>query len=221
MNGYINGGSQQVKRKGVEARKKHAEMVEMGRRRMNGKQRREVLEGMLVDNTDTEMLGSSAHTKQRKDLLVDNQVGSSSSCGESVGEEEAENRNEVQDEDSSDDSSEDSSSEESSSSDDDEEQGSWPQSHQQYNPGGGHQYPSGFPGPSQLQNPPSQFQGPPFPSHQQFHPNVQYQTQWQQQQQQANLAWYQNWSASVQLQRQQVTRLDSNLKLQVQIQNMA
>ena len=219
MNGYNNGGSQQVKRKGVEARKKHAEMVEMGRRRMNGKQRREVLEGMLVDNTDTEMLGSSAHTEQRrKDLLVDNQVGSSSSCGESVGEEEAENRNEVQDEDSSDDSSEDSSSEESSSSDGDEEQGSWPQSHQQYNPGGGHQYPSGFPGPSQFQNPPSQFQGPTFPSHQQFHQNVQYQTQWQQQ---ANLAWYQNWSASVQLQRQQVSRLNSNLELQVQIQNMA
>merc|ERR1712210_209963 len=120
-------------------------MVEMGRRRMKGKQRREVLEGMLVD----EMLGSSDCTKQRKDLLVDNQVGSSSSCGESVGEEEAENRNEVQDENSSDDSSEDSSSEESSSSDDDE-QGSWPQSHQQYNLGGQqhrHQYPSGFPGP--------------------------------------------------------------------------
>ena len=178
----------------------------MGRRRMKGKQRRGVLEGMLVDNTDTEMVGSSAHTKQRKDLLVDNQVESSSSCGESVGEEEAENRNEVQDEDSSDDSSEDSSSEESSSSDGDEEQGSWPQSHQQYNLGGQqhrHQYPSGFPGPSQFQNPPSQFQGPPFPSHQQFHPNVQYQNQWQQQQ--ANLAWYHNWYASVQLQRQQVT----------------
>ena len=191
---------------------------------MKGKQRKEVLEGMLVDNTNTKMLGANTNTKvlaantntNRKEMLVEKQVGSISSCGESVSEEELENRSELnaKDEDSTEDSSEDSSSEEeSSSSDDGEEQGCWPQSHQ-YNPGGGQQqrgqHPSGFPGPSQFQTPPHphQFQNPPFPAHppfppHQFQPNVQYQHQWQQQQ--ANLAWYQNWCASVQLQRQQVT----------------
>jgi len=210
-----------VKRKGTAARKKHAEVVEMGRGMMKGKQRKEVLEGMLVDDTNTKMLAANTNTKiladnsntKRKELLVEKQVGSISSCGESVSEEELENRSELdsKDEDSTEDSSEDSSSEEeSSSSDDDEEQGCWPQSHQ-YNPGGGQQqrgqHPSGFPGPSQFQNPPSHFQHPPFAAHppfppHQFQQNVQYQNQWQQQQ--ANLAWYQNWCASVQLQRQQV-----------------
>merc|ERR550517_1811226 len=50
-----------VKRKGTEARKKQAGVVEMGRKMMKGKQRREVLEGMLVDNTNT-----------NTDVLVDN-----------------------------------------------------------------------------------------------------------------------------------------------------
>ena len=79
-------------------------MVETGRRMIKGKQRREVLEGMLVDNTNTKMLGANTNTKvlgantntnQRKELLVDKQVGSISSCGESVSEEEQENRNEL------------------------------------------------------------------------------------------------------------------------------
>merc|ERR1712181_181355 len=156
----------------------------------------------------------------RKELQIDEQLGCSSRRGGKrsgqVSEEELENMNELNakdEESSSEDSSEDSSSEdESSSSDDyyDEEQASWSQSHQ-YHTGAGQQqrqqHPSGFPGPSQFQNPPHQFQNPPFAAHppfppHQFQQNGQYQQQWQQQQ--VNLAWYQNWCASVQLQRQQV-----------------
>ena len=203
---------------------------------MKGKQRKEVLEGMLVDNTNTnnEMLVDNSNTKMpgtntklREESLVDKQVVSLLSCGENVGDEENVNRLQAKDEDSSEDSSEHSSSEDdeeegSSSSDDDgdEEQAFWRQSHQ-YSPGGGQQYgphhPSGFPGPSQFQNPASwfqnpasQFQNPSFPAHprlppHQFQQNAHYQNQWQQQQQQENLVWYQNWCASLQLQRQQVT----------------
>merc|ERR1719447_1045189 len=87
-----------VKRKGAEARKKQAEMVEMGRRMMKGKQRKEVLEGMLADNTNTnnEMLvdnsntnmpgtNTNANAKQREESLVVKQVVSLLSCGENVG----------------------------------------------------------------------------------------------------------------------------------------
>merc|ERR1719391_155270 len=141
------------------------------------------------------MPGTNTNTKLREESLVDKQVVSLLSCGESVGEEENVNKLQAKDEDSSEDSSEHSSSED----DEDEEQAFWRQSHQ-YSLGGGQQHrphhPSGFPGPSQFQNPASWFQNPPFPAHprlppHQFQQNVHYQNQWQQQQQQqqANLAW--------------------------------
>ena len=204
--------SQQVKRKGSQARKKHSEMVEMGRRMMKDKPRKELLEGMLVDNTNFNS-DDNGNSKNKGESL-DKPASTISSASE----EERRNPNEVKESDLSEDSSDDSSSEDeeedSSSSDDDddnsdeEDQRHRPQSHQ-YSPGN-HQHrsshPSGIPGPSQFQNPPFPphlFQNAPFPPHQ-LHQNMHYQSQWQQQQQQANMAWYQNWCASVQLQRQQV-----------------
>merc|ERR1719234_961583 len=56
-----------VKRKGTAARKKHADVVEMGRRMIKGKQRREVLEGMLVEDINTKMWGANTNTNQRKE----------------------------------------------------------------------------------------------------------------------------------------------------------
>merc|ERR1719447_2565545 len=109
---------------------------------MKGKQRKEVLEGMLVDNTNTnnEMLVDNSNTKLREESLVDEQMVSLLSCGESVGEEENVNKLQANDEDFSEDSSEHSSSEDdeeegSSSSDDDEDedQAFWRHSHQ-YSP---------------------------------------------------------------------------------------
>merc|ERR1719391_1852753 len=133
------------------------------------------------------MPGTNTNTKLREESLVDKQVVSLLSCGESVGEEENVNKLQAKDEDSSEDSSEHSSSED----DEDEEQAFWRQSHQ-YSPGGGQQHgphhPSGFPGPSQFQNPASwfqnpatQFQNPSFPAHPrlpQFQQNAHF--QWQQ-----------------------------------------
>ena len=168
-----------VKRKGAAAREKHRELIEKGKRMNKGKTRREILEAMLVDEQDERITSCEDNSSEDEKIEI---KGESKTKGKSLAD--------TQDNLSSEDSSEDSSSEDdddssSSSEDDDEDRGNplWP-------PNQHFQHQS-------LHHPHQQQSNPQFPPSQ-FH---QYQNPWQQQ---ANLAWYQNWYASVQLQRQQV-----------------
>merc|ERR1712083_674988 len=88
-----------VKRKGSEARKKHSEMVEMGRRMMKDKPRMELLEGMLVDNTNVNS-DDNGNSKNKGESL-DKQARTISSTSE----EERRNAYEVKESDLSEDSS--------------------------------------------------------------------------------------------------------------------
>jgi len=168
-----------VKRKGAAAREKHRELIEKGRRMTKGKTRREILEAMLVDEQDERI--TSCEENSSEDEKIENQ-GEFKTKGKSLAD--------IKDNLSSEDSSEDSSSEDdedssSSSEDDDDDRGNplWPPNqHLQH---------------QSLHHPHQQQSHPQFPPSQ----FPQYPNPWQHQ---ANLAWYQNWYASVQLQRQQV-----------------